>query len=341
MGSLTLNKKTLIVYGLILTGLSLSVASYLQWCSTQGCNRLHGAQLFGVNLSIWGMLFFLVLGILTFLARGPWMNALRRAALAGAVGAEVILVSIQWALKEVCLLCMGVGGVVAALGILELICMAAAVHSRVVTTVSPSTRGWVAGRACLVLIGLAGGIFFTQPIKYEFVDAAVEMKGIPGVGKARGYPVMRIYSDYFCPACRLQEPVINAVVDETRGKARILFCDLPTHGTISKRYIGYFIACLLGDNDDDGLLAARHSLFELAGEKVEAGSELEASLRECGVNVLLDGESIDQCFRKIRATAVEDGITSTPTVVIENRSGEKRVFKGRFSHEDLMSALEG
>jgi hypothetical protein len=340
-----LSKKTIIIYGLILAGLLLSLFSYLEWCSTEGCSRLHGAQLFSVNLSVWGIVFFLALGLLTLVAKGPWMHALRRATLAGALGSEVTFVSIQWALKEICLLCMGVGAVVVFLGIMELIDMAAAARSGESKAASPSTRGWVTGRACLVLAGLAVGIALTQPVKNEFVNSnagdagAVEV--IPGVGKSSGYPVVRIYSDYFCPTCRQQEPVINAVIDEAKDKARIVFCDLPTHGMISKKYIAYFIACLLGDNDDDDLLQARQSLFDLAGEKVHANSRLESSLRECGVDFIFDGDAINQCFREIRATAVEDGVTSTPTVVIENKNGEKKILKGRFNRKELIEALEG
>jgi protein-disulfide isomerase len=335
-----LSKKKIITYGLILSGLLLSVLSYYEYCTTEGCNRLHGAQLFSLNLSIWGILFFLLLGILTLIAKGPWMHALRRAALAGAVGTEVTLSGIQWMLKEICILCIGVGLVVAVLVVMELIEMIAAARSDAAKT---SARGWVAGRASLVLAGLAVGIVLTQPIKNEFVAAdalAAAAEAIPSVGKAGGYPIVRIYSDYFCPACRRQEPVINAVVDEAKDYARILFCDLPTHGTISKLYIAYFIACLLGDNQDEELLLARQTLFDLAGEKVQDKNRLESALRERGVNILLDGDAINQCFREIRANAAEDGVTSTPTVVVENKAGEKKVFKGRFPREALMEALE-
>jgi protein-disulfide isomerase len=338
-----ISRRTIINYGLILAGLLLSVLSYLEWCSTEGCSRLHGAQLFSVNLSVWGIVFFLGLGLLTAVAKGPWMTALRRATLAGAVGSEVTFLGIQWALKEVCLLCIGVGAVVVVLAIMELIEMAVAARSGTSKTANSLTRGWVAGRTCLVLAGLAVGIVLTQPVKNEFVNAdagAAVAEVIPSVGKAGGYPIVRIYSDYFCPACRQQEPVVNAVVDEAKDKARILFCDLPTHGKISKLYIAYFIACLLGDNEDEELLLARQSLFDLAGEKVQANSQLESALRECGVNILLDGDSINQCFREIRANAAEDGVTSTPTVVVENKVGEKKVFKGKFSREELMEALE-
>ena len=340
-----MNMKKIVVYGLILTGLLLSALSYFEWCTTQGCSRLHGVQLFSVNLSVWGILFFPGLGILTLLAKRPWMHALRRAVLAGAVGTELTLLGVQWALKEVCLLCLGVGIVVVALGVMELIDMVVAARSDASTTVNPVTRGWVAGRACLVLAGLALGIALTQPVKNELVAAgtgtAVAMEVIPGVGKPGGYPVVRVYSDYFCATCRQQEPVINAVVDEAMGRARIVFCDLPTHGMISKKYIAYFIACLLGGNDDEQLLHARQSLFDLAGEKVQANRRLETALKACGVNIRLDGESIDQCFREIRAAAAEDGITTTPTVVIESKKGEKKIFKGHFSRKDLIEALEG
>jgi protein-disulfide isomerase/uncharacterized membrane protein len=338
------NRFLAVTYGLILGGLTLSVLSYYQWCATEGCSRLHGAHLFGVSLEVWGGVFFLLLGILTALSRNPWVNAVRRAVLAGAVGAEATLIGIQWSLQEVCLLCMGIAGVVAALGALEAIQIAAAARGRSWTGAAWAARAKMGARAGLVLAGLALGVVLTQPVTGEFFAAApagaILPDAIPSVGEPLGDPVLRVYSCYFCPACRRQEPVIHAVVDEVIDRSRIVFCDLPTHGTISKKYIAYFIACLLGDNEDETLLRARQSLFDLAGEQVQSNAQLAAALRECGAALRLDGEAIDACFRSIRQAAAADGITSTPTVVVENKKGQKRVFKGSFTREELMAAFE-
>jgi protein-disulfide isomerase len=337
------NRFLAITYGLILAGLTLSVLSYGKWCATKGCSRLHGADLFGLSLEVWGGLLFLLLAVLTPWTRNPWLNALRRAVLAGAVGAEVTLLYIQWAMPEVCLLCLAVSTVVLALVVMEVIGMAAAARSGAAASAQPPARAQIAGWSALIAAGLIAGMVVTQPIRSELAEqaprAAEAGEVIPGVGQPGGYPILRIYSDYFCPACRQQEPVLNAVVGEAAGKARVVFCDLPTHGTISKMYIAYFIACLLGENDDEQLLRARKCLFEMAGEKVQTKNQLEAALRECGVAIQLEGEAINQCYRLIRQAAAQDGVTHTPTVVIENEKGDKRVFKGRFTRDELIEAL--
>jgi len=342
-----MNKKKYIAstYSLIAAGAVLSVLSYYQWCTTEGCNRLHGTDLFGINLSVWGIVFFLCLGALTYSARSPWSHALRKAVLAGAVGAEATLLTIQWSLREVCLLCLGVSGVVFALGALELIVGQWPARSGAPAQAAPASWVKAAGAAVLMVAGLALGIAATHPLKTAMAPAkdTASRAGdvIPGVGKPGRYPIVRVYSDYFCPGCRQQEPVIDAAIDEALGRARIVFCDLPTHGAISRKYIAYFIACLLGENDGKKLRQARRALFELAGEKVQDNGRLEASLKECGVTLSLDRASIENCYRLIMKTAAADGVSTTPTVVVENKMGEKRFFRGSFTREELIESLKG
>ena len=269
---------------------------------------------------------------------------LRRAFLAGGIGAEVTLIHIQWIMPGICFVCLAVGSVVLVLGIVELMEIWAMVRTR------PSSKGatvlWrpAAAHTSLVVGALALGILLSLPAKDTLTASPTITTGetalVPGIGKKEGYPVMRIYSDYFCPTCRLQEPVINSVIDKVIGKARIVFCDLPTQGAISRKYIAYFIAGLINDNDDQNLLRARESLFELAAENVQAGQQLQNTLQACGLNLNFDGQAIDRCFREIRALALQDGVTSTPTVVIESKNGQKQVFKADFNREELLAALE-
>jgi protein-disulfide isomerase len=336
-------------YGLILAGLLLSVLSYYNWCSLAGCSRLHGVNIFFMSMELWGMLFFLLLAALTPLIRFFWLAALRTALLAGALGVEVTLLYIQWVLKDVCPLCLGVTAAVLALCVMEVARMRAAIRSPKPVATSLSKRNRLACQTIPAVAALVMGMLLTQPVKKEFIAGAPETvttvqtatpaEPVPCIGKKCGYPAVRIYSDYFCPSCRRQEPVINAVVTKVGDRAKVVFCDLPTHGKISKMYIACFIACLLGGNSADHVLEARSSLFALAGEKVDAGTRLKDRLAELGVRMELDRECVNECFRAIRDLAISDGVLTTPTVVVENDAGEKCVFKGQFTEAQILSAL--
>jgi hypothetical protein len=339
----------ILTYGLIAVGLALSVLSHYGVCSLAGCSRLHGVEIFFLPMELWGILFFVLLAVLVLLNRSVRAGAVRTALLTGALGAEITLVTIQWTLKDLCPMCLGVTGVVLLLWILELSDMRAVLRSLRSAPSGLAGRRWAAARPYLGVAGLIMGLLLSQPVKGEFITtnpatetetiAAAQADPVPGIGKTGRYPVVRIYSDYFCPMCRRHEPVINKVIGDVSDRARIMFFDLPTHGVNSKRYIAFFIASLLGGNDPDRILDARASLFDLAGEKVNDSSRLQSLLQARGIRLLLDGPTINGYFGAARESAVRDGVTSTPTVVVEKEAGEKQVFKGPFTREQVLEAL--
>jgi protein-disulfide isomerase len=335
------------VYLLILGGLVLSGLSYLDWCSFEGCSKLHGAGIFDINLAVWGGLFFLSLGILTPFARAKWVSAFRTTLLAGALGIEMTLLTIQWALKDVCPLCLGVGCVVLALCVVEAVDLFMIIRSLKPVVPFIARGRFIASRSFLGIVGLSLGMVASQGVKSELVaDVVVQnvatealLNPMPSVGKEGGYPIVRVYSDYFCPTCRRQEPVINEIIAGLADTARIYFCDLPTQGNRSRKYIAFFIASLLGENSTDQILNARASLFELAGEQIDESNRLKRHLEEMGVRLHLDGPSIDGYFRTVQNLAAKDGVLTTPTVVVEGEDGGKKVFKGQFTKEAIFRSL--
>jgi protein-disulfide isomerase len=328
------------VYPLILVGIVISALTHFGWCTLDGCNQLLGIGIFNISLSIWGVIFFLTLGILIPFTELRLLLFLKTTLLASALGVEITLIYIQW-ITEFCPLCLGVTFIVFALCIKEAFEMILQMKR-----LKPKL-GFVTTRSFLIIAGLATGVLVSQEIKKELnldvpapgVETAMSSESIPCIGKECDYPVMRIYSDYFCLACRRQEPVINEVIEACIDETRIYFCDLPTHGNTSKMYIANFIACLLGSNDSDNILNARDILFELASQEVNNGSSIKACLEANGVCMNFDATSINECFQKYRALAMKDGVNTTPTVVIEGKDGKKAKFKGRFTKEQILSAL--
>ena len=334
-------RRDIVVYAWILVGLILSVLTHFGWCSLDGCNQLLGIGVFNISMSIWGVIFFLTLGILIPFTELRLLSLLKTTLLASALGVEITLIYIQWITTEFCPLCLGVTFIVFALCIKE--------ACEIISQVRPlkSNLGFVTTRSFLIIAGFATGILVSQEVKKELnvngpapsIETAMSSDSIPCIGKECDYPVIRIYSDYFCPACRRQEPIINEVIEAARDEAGIYFCDLPTHGNMGKLYIASFIACLSGNNNSDNILNARDILFELASRQINNGSSIKECLEANGVCMNLDATSINECFRKYRELAMKDCVKTTPTVVIEGKDGKKAKFKGRFTKEQILSAL--
>jgi protein-disulfide isomerase len=323
-------------------GALLSAASYMNWCMFEGCRSLQGSEAYGLSVSFWGVVYF---AVLVFLRVAPGLRGVRllRAFLLGAgLGVEVVLIRIQWLLSEWCAVCLAVATAALFLCLVE---AAGLVKARL--------RGELGGAAlCLyiltALFGAGAGYFAAGPVwedvmppeSYDKQQVREELGNVPFIGKPGAWPVVRVYSDYLCPYCRKKEPMINEFIREYDDQARFYFCDLPIHGQASQFYITMFLSCLLADNSEPRILVARELLFEAADNKVETAAEVISMLSSAGLELLAESDPIESTYASILALAELDGVTSTPTVVVEDKIGRRRIFKGRFEQEDLAAAIE-
>jgi protein-disulfide isomerase/uncharacterized membrane protein len=323
-------------------GVVLSAASYFNWCVFEGCQTLHGTEAFGVPVSVWGVAFFSVVAFLALIPRLRGAGVVRAFLLAAALGAEVVLVRIQVQLSDYCVVCLAITLVVLVLCALELLRFR-----------SRRVQGRMAGPGGMIGLGLAAAGFFSgymaagpvwtaimPPVDYDRDQVRLELSKIPAIGPEGSWPVVRIYSDYLCPFCRKKEPEMLGVIEDYQDQARFYFLDLPTKGSASETYITMFLATLLGDNDDAKILAARERLFFLADAQEGSASMLVSSLRSMGVAMLTESEPIETVYGAMLQMARIDGVTSTPTVIVEDRLGRRTVFKGRFEIADLVQAIE-
>jgi len=323
-------------------GVALSAASYFNWCVFEGCQTLHGTEAFGVPVSIWGVAFF---SVITFLALMPKLRGaglVRAFLLAAALGAEVVLVRIQVQLSEYCVVCLAITAVVIALCVLDFLRFR-----------SERTKGGMAGARGMIGLGLAvagllsgyvaaGPVWaaIMPPADYDRDQVRQVLAKVPHVGPEGSWPVVRIYSDYLCPFCRKKEPEMQSVIERYQDQARFYFMDLPTKGSASELYITLFLATQLGDNDQAKILAARERLFFLAGSQEGSADMLVNSLRSMGVSMLTESGPIENVYGAMLQMARLDGVTSTPTIIVEDRLGRRSIFKGRFETADLVQAIE-
>ncbi|OPX93463.1 MAG: hypothetical protein A4E58_02960 [Syntrophorhabdus sp. PtaB.Bin006] len=155
---------------------------------------------------------------------------------------------------------------------------------------------------------------------------------IPGVTKdnlsfssyGNGKVIVRVYTDYFCPACQSAEPELEPLlVDLVKsGKITVVFVDTPIHKD-SQVYAKHFLYALKKQNDFEYALRARSALFEAATGKVNKDA-LEGFLKDKGIAVVpFDTVPV---LTKLNALLKEDNVTSTPTcVIVKDSKSEKKV----------------
>jgi len=183
-----------------------------------------------------------------------------------------------------------------------------------------------AGIAMLIL-SLAASVFMSpEPLYAQGVF-------LPSYGQ--GKINVRVYTDYFCVPCRAGEPKIEALLANlVKGnKIKLTFVDTPAHQE-TPLYARYFLYILNNKKDFEHALFARAALFDAASIKIITKEKLEEFLAQKDIRY----KSFDakQTFDAMNKYIKDDGVKSTPTVVIDNGS-QKQKFIGV---DKIVNALE-
>ena len=183
-----------------------------------------------------------------------------------------------------------------------------------------------AGIAILIL-SLAVSVFMSPGPLYA--------QGVFLPSYGQGKINVRVYTDYFCVPCRAGEPKIESLLaDLVKGnKIKLTFVDTPAHPE-TPLYARYFLYILNHKKDFEHALFARNALFDAASIKIITKEKLEEFLAHKGIRY----KSFDakQTFDAMSKYIKDDGVKSTPTVVIDNGS-QKQQFIGV---DNIVKALE-
>jgi hypothetical protein len=285
------------IANLILPLVGIGIILYYSVCG-QSCAYLKGG-IFGFNLTYVGLAFA---GILFIAALLKW-ETVNLLLLSAAVGTEAYLVAFQVRQGVYCPYCLLFGGVLLTLFVLN----------------------FRMSRKVLVLITVVIGfllfaLFFegtTRPVLAETV-----LMPSFGTGKVK----VRIYTDYFCGPCSLVEPQLEGVLAHlvSKGTATVTFVDTPIH-TPTPTYARYFLYILNQKKEFDYVLRVRAILFGAAKENITEKEKLEEYLVKNQVRFW--EFDTKPTFTALQKYLNEDGINSTPTVVIYNGQN-KGVHKG-------------
>ncbi|HUJ88824.1 MAG TPA: thioredoxin domain-containing protein, partial [Syntrophorhabdales bacterium] len=262
----------------------------------------------GINLTYLGLVFA---GLLFIAALLKW-ETIHLLLLSAAVGTEGYLVAFQVRQGVYCPYCLFFGGVLLTLF---------ALNFRV------SRKLLVA--ASIVLGFLFFWLFFQGATRPVLADTVL----MPSFGN--GKVKVRIYTDYFCGPCSHLEPQLEGVLAHLVSKnlANITFIDTPIHPP-TPTYARYFLYILNEKPDFDYVLRIRAVLFGAAKNNITEKEKLEEYLLKNQIR--FRQFDTKPTFTALQRYLDEDGINSTPTVVIYNGQN-KGVYKGA---PEILKALE-
>lgn|GEM_PF-569783 len=137
---------------------------------------------------------------------------------------------------------------------------------------------------------------------------------------------VKLYSDYFCGACKSLEPNVEYLIADLvqRNIITITFVDAPLHKH-SSLYARYFLYILNGKKEIGHALRARRALFEAAQQNISDGAKLESFLTAKGFRP--KPFDVAPVFSILQGYLRNDNIRATPTAVAL-RGGKREMHQG-------------
>lgn len=271
------------------------------------CSYLDG-NLFGIDLQYFGIAFMALVILLSILKK----DSLLIIVLSAGVGVEVYLIGFQVWYNTYCLYCLAFGGVLMIMFFLNI-------------------RKATARLAVLCMA--ASLVLFAVCFKGSVTPLYAADTLFPSFGT--GTTKVRIYTDYFCPPCRVMEPDIEPILTELVKKniINVTFVDTP-FSKASVMYSRYFLYIINEKKDFDLALIARSVLIGAVPEKITDQAKLEEYLKNKGMK--FKPFETKPTFDLLNNYLKDDKIRSTPTCVIE-QGGKTEHYSGG---PDILSALE-
>lgn len=297
-----------------LAGFILSLMSILGIC-TDACSETAKYNIFGLDFSWFGLVFFSVLLVLVLVRQrfaGAWL--LLTALLFSAAGAELHFIWLQkYVIKAWCPICLSIAAAVS-LG------------------------------ACILLYEL----FRRKPMKNNLKHAAVmvaafcigliaaifgvtkESQAAPDffLGNAKSPVTVYFISDWFCPACRQLEPRIEQIHAALSKETRIAYIDFPIHAE-TNNFTPYNLQFLAFEKQKYLLLRA--ALTEVSKKtKTPTPEQIQAAVTPHGVKLRqMNYADILYGLQANLTTYRGFDVNATPSVVVANsRTRKHKLFVG-------------
>jgi thiol:disulfide interchange protein DsbA len=154
----------------------------------------------------------------------------------------------------------------------------------------------------------------------------------------KGKVEVKLYSDYFCGACKTLEPNVEYLIADLvkRNIITITFIDSPMHKH-SALYARYFLYILNARKEIGHALKARAALFDAAQQNVSDKDKVEEFLAAKGFK--LKPFDTKPVFKVLQGYLRIDHINATPTCVVV-RNDKKEFHQGSANITKMLESLK-
>lgn len=190
----------------------------------------------------------------------------------------------------------------------------------------------------LITVILAMFILFPQAAQPSGTTAGMAPMNMFLLSFGRGPVHAKLYSDYFCGACKALEPNLEYRITDLvrRDIITITFVDVPMHRH-SAMYARYFLYILNDKKEIGRALKARSALFEAAQQNITDKDRLEEFLAKKGFK--MKPFDVSSVFTVLQGYLREDKINATPTCVTSS-DDKKELHRGVASITKMFEGLK-
>jgi protein-disulfide isomerase len=329
-----------IVWAALAAALGISVFLAAGWCP-EACKGVYQWKIFGVKFAWFGIGFFAVALALFRFREHRWAGRVFHALVFGAWGAEATFLYAQHSIiRRWCPLCVAIACLVFAAGI------ALAAGSS-----NGSGMNILAGRgkmARFLAKGLLVGTAMLAGAAVSFLglgnpaDSHAEAISV-ALGKADSEIEVYVFTDWFCPACKVAEPEMEKAYPEILRRAKLLFIEHPIH-TESLNYLPYNLSFLVREKGK--YLEIRKELMRLAKRTKEpTPEEVQKAVAPLGIIYRpLNYTEVNAAAKYFASIVQTFRVEGTPAVVVYNRKTKsRRLFSGvkELTEANLRMAVSG
>lgn len=328
----------------IVVGFILSIVSILDIC-TESCSETHKYRFFGLPFGPIGLVFFFTLGMLYFFSRHyPFLTSIVALMTAGALGSEIVLIGIQkYVIGQWCPVCLSIAASIAVLAFTLVLTFI----FKTISFYQQRQQGKIMinlwkGISCLSIFGLGFALAVAGVAKPEksFADG-IENQDDPIFGNKNSAVEVYIVSDWFCPACRRIEPVLDKMYPRIMKKAGLVFVDRAIHPE-TMNFTPYNLSFMVKEKKK--YFEIRKALSKLSMKtKTPTAEQIQEAVKTLGVKYQqLNYTDIDSGIRYFQGIAKTFNINSTPTVVIANRKklNAKKLVGEEITEANVFNAID-
>ena len=174
----------------------------------------------------------------------------------------------------------------------------------------------------------------------EAVQAVSSNVRVPFPSYGSGPIEVRVYTNYFCAACRAMEPEVEPILKELlkTNMIRLILVDFPFDER-TNLLARNFLYAIRENNDLAHALQVRDILIEAStDDNITTQKHIEALFNKKGIPFsVFDVEAIFERYKNL----IKDGnVKRTPTCVIVKEDQKKRRFSGGPQIVDALNALK-